>query len=261
MAKTILITGAGTGIGKDTAKTLIARGHKVYATTYSEAEAEALQAELGASATAFKLDITSAEDRAKIADLDLDVLVNNAAQNASGSLAEVDINIVRRLFEVNVFSSLELSQIAIGSMIKRGGGTVIFISSVAGRLPMPFLMPYSMTKFAVSAAAAGLRDEMKVLDKGINVSVVEPGPFKTGFNQQMSDSRFEWMEKGSIFSKEQIEKMKKDENGLLNLVEARSTKTIVRKIVNAAEARKPRLRYVAPWTFALIVRIARIFGK
>ena len=261
MAKTILITGAGTGIGKDTAKTLIARGHKVYATTYSEEEAKALQVELGASATAFKLDITSAEDRAQIADLDLDVLVNNAAQNASGSLAEVDINIVRRLFEVNVFSSLELSQIAIQSMIKRGGGTVIFISSIAGRLPMPFLMPYSMTKFAVSAAAAGLRDEMKVLDKGINVSVVEPGPFKTGFTQQMSDSRFEWMEKGSIFSKGQIEKMKKDENSLLKLVEARSTKSIVRKITKAAEARKPRLRYVAPWTFALIVRIARIFGK
>ena len=261
MAKTILITGAGTGIGKDTAKNLIARGHKVYATTYSEDEAKALQAELGASATAFKLDITSAEDRVKIADLDLDVLVNNAAQNASGSLAEVDINIVRRLFEVNVFSSLELSQIAIRSMIERGGGTVIFISSIAGRLPMPFLMPYSMTKFAVSAAAAGLRDEMKVLDKGINVAVVEPGPFKTGFNQQMSDSRFEWMEKGSIFSKEQIEKMKKDENSLLKLVEARSTKSIVRKITQAAEARKPRLRYVAPWTFALIVRIARIFGK
>ena len=261
MAKTILITGAGTGIGKDTAKNLIARGHKVYATTYSEAEAEALQAELGASATAFKLDITSAEDRAKIADLGLDVLVNNAAQNASGSLAEVDINIVRRLFEVNVFSSLELSQIAIGSMIERGGGTVIFISSIAGRLPMPFLMPYSMTKFAVSAAAAGLRDEMKVLDKGINVAVVEPGPFKTGFNQQMSDSRFEWMEKGSIFSNAQIEKMKKYENSLLKLVEARSTKSIVRKITQAAEARTPRLRYVAPWTFALIVRIARIFGK
>lgn len=261
MPKTILITGAGTGIGKDTAKELLSRGHKVYATTYSEAEATALQAELGARAHVFKLDITKAEDREKIADLDLDVLINNAAQNASGSLAEVDINVVRRLFEVNVFSSLELTQVAIHSMIPRGGGTVIFISSIAGRIPMPFLMPYSMTKFAVSAAAAGLREEMQTLGKGIHVAVVEPGPFRTGFNQQMSGSRFEWMEKGSLFSKEQIEQMKAESNRTLRWAEAKSTDSIVRKIVAAAEAHKPRLRYVAPWTFALLVRVMRIFGK
>ncbi len=261
MSKTILITGAGTGIGKDTAKELLSRGHKVHVTTYSEAEATALQAELGGQAHVFKLDITKAEDREKIADLDLDVLINNAAQNASGSLAEVDINTVRRLFEVNVFSSLELTQVAIRSMIPRGGGTVIFISSIAGRIPMPFLMPYSMTKFAVSAAAAGLREEMQTLGKGIQVAVVEPGPFRTGFNQQMSDSRFEWMERGSLFSKEQIEKMKVESNRTLRWAEAKSTDSIVRKIVAAAEARKPRLRYVAPWTFALLVRVMRIFGK
>lgn len=261
MPKTILITGAGTGIGKDTAKELLSRGHNVFATTYSEAEATALQAELGGQARVFKLDITNAEDREKITDLNLDVLINNAAQNASGSLAEVDINTVRRLFEVNVFSSLELTQVAIRSMIPRGGGTVIFISSIAGRIPMPFLMPYSMTKFAVSAAAAGLREEMQTLGKGIQVAVVEPGPFRTGFNQQMSDSRFEWMEKGSLFSKEQIEQMKAESNRKLSWAEAKSTDSIVRKIVAAAEARKPRLRYVAPWTFALLVRVMRIFGK
>lgn len=261
MSKTILITGAGTGIGKDTAKKLIKNGHKVYATTYSEAEAIALQAELGESAHVFKLDITKAEDREKIADLDLDVLINNAAQNASGSLAEVDINTVRRVFEVNVFSSLELTQVAIRSMIPRGGGTVIFISSIAGRIPFAFLMPYSMTKFAVSAAAAGLREEMQALGKGIQVSVVEPGPFRTGFNQQMDDSRFEWMEKGSLFSKDQIAKMKRDSSRTLRWAEATSTDSIVRKIVTAAEARKPRLRYVAPWTFSLLVRVMRIFGK
>lgn len=246
MSKTILITGAGTGIGKDTAKKLIENGHKVYATTYSEAEASQLQAELGDSAHVFKLDISKAEDREKIADLDLDVLINNAAQNASGSLAEVDINTVRRVFEVNVFSSLELTQVAIRSMIPRGGGTVIFISSIAGRIPFAFLMPYSMSKFAVSAAAAGLREEMQALGKGIQVSVVEPGPFRTGFNQQMDDSRFEWMEKGSLFSKDQIAKMKRDSSRTLRWAEATSTDSIVRKIVTAAEARKPRLRYVAP---------------
>jgi short-subunit dehydrogenase len=261
MAKTILITGAGTGIGKDTARHLLSRGHTVHATTHAEAEVAPLQAELGPQARVFKLDITNAEDRAKIADLDLDVLINNAAQSASGSLADIRIDRVRRLFEVNLFSSLELTQIAIRSMVACGGGTIIFISSIAGRIPEPFVMPYSMTKFAISAAAAGLREEMRVLGKGIHVSVVEPGPYKTGFNQKLVNDQFEWMEKdGSLFSREQIEARKKSIDATLRWLEAGSTATIVNKIVSAAEAKKPRLRYVAPWTFALLVRVLRIVG-
>lgn len=261
MPKTVLITGAGTGIGKDAAKSFLSRGHTVYATTYSQAEATTLQAELGPTARVFKLDITDAEDRAKIADLNVDVLINNAAQNLSGSLAEVKIDRVRRLFEVNLFSSLELTQIAIRSMLARGGGTVIFMSSITGRIPEAFVMPYSMTKFAISAAAAGLREEMKALGKGIHVSVVEPGPYNTGFNQKLVSSQFETIEKeGSLFSRAQIEARKKASDSRLRLLEVGSTDTIVRKIVAAAEAKKPKLRYVAPWTFAVLVRVLRIFG-
>jgi len=261
MRKTILITGAGTGIGKDTAKSLLTRGHKVYATTYTQAEADALQRELGQGAEVFKLDITNPGDRAQIADLGLDVLINNAAQSLSGSLAEVKIDAVRRLFEVNLFSSLELTQIAIQSMIARGGGTVIFISSITGRVPEPFVMPYSMTKFAISAAAAGLRDEMKALGKGIHISVVEPGPYNTGFNQKLVSHQFEKMETDtSLFSREQIEARKKATDAQLRWLEVGSTDSIVRKIVKAAEATKPKLRYVAPWTFAVLVRLLRIFG-
>ncbi len=261
MKKSILITGAGTGIGKDTAKKLLSRGHTVYATTHSEDEIAGLQQELGEGAKVFKLDITVAEDRAKIADLDIDVLINNAAQNASGSLADINIDRVRRLFEVNVFSSLELTQIAIKGMVARGGGTIIFISSIAGRIPEAFVMPYSMTKFALSAAAAGLREEMQVLGKGIHVSVVEPGPYKTGFNQKLVEDQFKWMkEEGSLFSPEQIAARKEKGDRLLRWFEIGTTDTIVNKIVSAAEAKKPRLRYVAPWTFALLVRILRILG-
>lgn len=261
MTKTVLITGAGTGIGKDTAKRLLSRGHTVYATTYSEGEAETLQVELGEAARVFKLDITNPEDREKIADLKLDVLINNAAQSLSGSLAEVDMDRVRHLFEVNLFSTLALTQIAIRSMIARGGGTVIFISSITGRIPEPFMMPYSMTKFAISAAASGLRDEMKELGKDIHVSVVEPGPYKTGFNQKLVKSQFEAADKdGSLFSRQQLEARKKASYGRLRLLEARTTNSIVRKIVKAAEAETPKLRYVAPWTFALLVRVMRIFG-
>jgi short-subunit dehydrogenase len=118
-----------------------------------------------------------------------------------------------------------------------------------------------MTKFAVSAAAAGLREEMKTLGKGIHVSVVEPGPYRTGFNQKMVNSQFEFIEKeGSLFSREQIEARRKAIDSRLRWLKFGSTDTIVRKIVTAAEARNPKLLYVAPWTFALLVRLLRIFG-
>jgi short-subunit dehydrogenase len=258
--KSILITGAGTGIGRDTAKSLVERGHKVYATTHHDAEVASLREELGGDAEVFTLDITEPHDRAKIAELDIDVLINNAGQGESGSLAEIDIDRVRKLFEVNLFSSLELTQTAIRAMIERGGGTIIFISSVAGRIPFPFLMPYGMTKFALSAAASGLRSEMRTLGKGIHVSVVEPGAFHTGCNQRLSNSRFEWMEKRSIFSKRQIETMKVNSARTLRWIEAKSTASIVNKVVSAAEAKNPRLRYVAPWYAAFVVRLLRILG-
>jgi len=141
MTKTILITGAGTGIGKDTAFALAQRGHRVLATTQTEAQALNLKQaanEQGLLLEAFKLDITLKEDRALLAQHHVDVLINNAAMGESGSLAEVDMQRVRQLFEVNLFATLELTQVALRQMIERESGTVLFISSIAGRVPMPF---------------------------------------------------------------------------------------------------------------------------
>ncbi len=260
MAKTILITGAGTGIGKAAAAALLARGHAVYATTHHDDEIAPLQQALGPGATVFRLDITDPADRARLADLPLDVLINNAGQAESGSLAEIDMDRVRHLFEVNLFSTLELTQTAIPPMIARGGGTVIFVSSVAGRIPLPFLMPYAMTKFALSAGAAGLRSEMQTLGKGIQVCLIEPGAYDTGFNRRMAESRYEWMARDSLFSEDQIAKMKSDSRRLLGRAEIASLDSITAKIVTAAEARRPRLRYVAPWYIAGLVRVLRALG-
>ena len=262
MGKTILITGAGTGIGRDAALALAARGHDVLATTQDAAQAAALQQvaiQRGLRLQSFKLDITDPADRALLDAHAIDVLVNNAALGESGSLAEVDMDRVRRVFEVNLFSTLALTQVALRGMIARQRGTVVFISSIAGRVPFPFLMPYSMTKFALSAAAAGLRAEMDQLGKGISVSVVEPGAIHTGFNQQMSDSKYAWMDETSYFYG-QAEAMKAKEKRTFAFVEARSTDSIVAKMVEASEAARPRLRYVAPWIQGVMVRLARIFG-
>lgn len=262
MSKTILITGAGTGIGKDTAFALSKRGHRILATTQTEAQAEALKQAAhaqGLQIEAFKLDITVAQDRELLSQYAVDVLINNAALGESGSLAEVDMQRVRHLFEVNLFATLELTQVALKQMIQRQSGTVLFISSIAGRVPMPFLMPYSMSKFALSAAAAGLRAEMDQLKKNVHIAVIEPGAIHTGFNQAMTNSKYAWMGKTSYFA-HQAEAMKKQERRTFDWLEAKTTDAIVQAIVKASEASRPRLRYVAPWIQGFGVRLARIFG-
>jgi short-subunit dehydrogenase len=260
--KSILITGAGTGIGRDAAFALAARGHRVIATTFNAAQADALDQQArdcALSLEVFKLDITVARDREQVLALDIDVLINNAAVGESGSLAEVDMDRVRRAFEINVFSTLELTQLALRGMIARERGTVLLVSSIAGRVPMPFLMPYSMTKFALSAAGAGLRAELDKLHKNVHVALIEPGAIHTGFNQTMTDRKYAWMGEQSYF-KHLVAKLQAEEKRTFDFLEAKDTRSIVAQIVKASEAKRPRLRYVAPWIQGFFVRVARVFG-
>jgi short-subunit dehydrogenase len=263
MKKTILITGAGSGIGKDTAITLAKRGHKVIATTETEEQSIALQKEitsLGIGLTIFKLDITNENDRRKVEDYDLDVLINNAGIGESGSLAEIDFNKVRHNFEVNVFSSFEISQLALKKMFVKKQGTILFISSLAGRITMPFLGPYCMTKFAISSGAEAMRSEIHSVFKNIHISLIEPGAFHTGFNQKNISKKYDWMNQQSSFYPI-INSLKAKEEWQFKMVESLSTTSIVKKIISATEAKKPKLRYSAPWWQAFGVRILRIFGK
>ena len=262
MTKTILITGAGSGIGKDASFALAARGHRVLATTQTQAQAEALAHESehkGIHLEAFKLDITLDADRKLIEPFAIDVLVNNAGMGESGSLAEVDMQRVRNIFEVNLFCTLELTQLALRGMIQREKGTVLLVSSIAGRVPMPFLMPYSMSKFALSAAGAGLRAEMDQLKKNIHIALIEPGAIHTGFNQAMTESKYAWMGPSSYFA-HQAQKMQKQERATFQFLEAKSTDGIVKQIIKASEATRPKLRYTSPWIQGFGVRMARIFG-
>ena len=262
MKKTILITGAGTGIGKDAAFALTLRGHRVLATTQTEAQSDVLRIEAANRNVVleiFKLDITLEADREAIAAYPIDVLLNNAGMGESGSLAEVDMQRVRQIFEVNLFATLALTQVALRGMIAREKGTVLFVSSIAGRVPMPFLMPYSMSKFALSAAGAGLRAEMDQLKKNIQIALIEPGAIHTGFNQVMTNSKYQWMNASSYFA-HQADAMKKKERATFKFLEARSTQGIVNQIVKAAEASRPKLRYVSPWIQGFGIRLARIFG-
>ena len=182
--RTVLITGAGSGFGKGAAIELAARGHAVIAATETQEQADALAAE-HPELTTIKIDVTSSGDIAKTAELDVDVLINNAGMGVMAPLATVPMAKVRAIFEVNVFGMVEMTQAVVPGMMHKGSGRIINVSSVAGKLASPLTSPYCMTKHAVEAFTISLRGELA--PHGIDVCKVNPGPYDTGFNDRMVD--------------------------------------------------------------------------
>ncbi len=194
MTTSVLITGAGSGFGKGAAIALSARGHHVIATTETNEQAEALRAE-DPSLQVEKLDITT-NDVANAADFNVDVLINNAGAGQTGPMADVPIERVRRLFEVNVFGTLAITQAVLPQMVKRGSGRIIIVSSIAGVVSGPAFGPYSMTKHALEAMGKAMRAELA--GQGIDVTLLNPGPYLTGFNDRMADAMWEWFGDDSL---------------------------------------------------------------
>lgn len=194
MGKNVMITGAGSGFGKDAALALAARGHHVIATTETDEQAAALRAE-APELTVERVDITG-DDVTKAAAWDIDVLINNAGAGQTGPMADVPLDRVRHLFDVNVFGTLAVTQQVLPGMVARGSGRVIIMSSVAGVIVGPGFGPYSMTKHALEAMGKAMRAELGGL--GIDVTLVNPGPFNTGFNDRMADSMWEWFGADSL---------------------------------------------------------------
>ncbi len=194
MGKTVMITGAGSGFGKGASRALAARGHTVIATTETDDQAAALAAE-APELTVERLDVTTG-DVAKAAAWDLDVLVDNAGAGQTGPMADVPIDRVRRLFEVNVFGTLAVTQAVLPGMVARGSGRIVILSSIAGVLSAPGFGPYAMTKHALEAMGKAMRAELA--GQGVDVTLVNPGPYLTGFNDRMADSMWEWFGEGSL---------------------------------------------------------------
>jgi len=192
--KNVMITGAGSGFGRNAAVALAARGHHVIATTETDAQADALRSE-APELTVERVDITG-DDVAKVAGWDIDVLIDNAGAGQTGPMADVPLDRVRRLFDVNVFGTLAVTQQVLPGMVRRGSGRVIIMSSIAGVVSGPSFGPYAMTKHALEAMGKAMRAELAPL--GIDVTLVNPGPYQTGFNDRMADSMWEWFGDGSV---------------------------------------------------------------
>ncbi len=194
MSKSVLITGAGSGFGKGASLALAARGHHVIATTETEEQAAALRVE-APQLRVEKVDITTS-DVDRVAEWEIDVLLNNAGAGQTGPLADVAIDRVRWLFEVNVFGTLAITQKVVPQMVARKSGRIIVVSSIAGVMAGPAFGPYSMTKHALEAFGKTLRAELAA--DGVDVTLLNPGPYNTGFNDRMADSMWEWFGADSV---------------------------------------------------------------
>ncbi len=198
------------------------------------------------------------EDREKVRDLPIDVLINNAAIGDSGSVAEIDVNRFRATFETNVFCPIELTQIVLKGMIKRRKGRIIFLSSLTGRMAIPFLSPYCSTKFALESIGYCLNKELKQLPRvNIPVILIEPGSYATGFNQLNISKQFNWMKVSSYF-KNRINKLQRKQYLYFKLTESSNLDSIVMKYVSATEESHPKFRYIAPCVQGCFVKAKNI---
>jgi NAD(P)-dependent dehydrogenase (short-subunit alcohol dehydrogenase family) len=179
----VMITGAGSGLNNGAAFELAERGFDVIACVeiYPQVRALEIQAkDRGVKLRIEKLDVTKAGDRRRALDWDVDVLVNGAGIIEGGAITDIPAENARRQFEVNVFGPLQLTQGIARKMVARCNGKIIFMSSVVGILSGPFVGMYGASKHAIEAIAETMAIELQ--EFGIEVAVINPGPYLTGFN-------------------------------------------------------------------------------
>jgi len=192
MSKTVLITGAGSGFGHGAAVQLAARGHTVIATVETDRQAAELSA-AHPELTVAKLDITNSGDVATVDQWDLDVLIANAGRGQTGPLASIPMDRLRAVFEVNVFGTFAITQRVAAAMKRKRAGRILIVSSIAGVRTGAGSGPYAMTKHALQALGGVLRNEMAPY--GVDVALINPGPFATGFNDRMANDPGDWFDR------------------------------------------------------------------
>lgn len=190
---TYLITGAGSGFGKEISLRLAEQGHDVIAGVEIIAQVNTLRAEArarGVDLRVEKLDVTDEGDRNKALGWDVDVLLNNAGISEGGATVDLPAEVIRRQFEVNVFGPVLLTQGIAKQMVEKKAGHIVFMSSVAGLTVDPFTGAYAGSKHAVEAFADALDQELA--EYGVTVATINPGPFLTGFNDTMFEEWKSW---------------------------------------------------------------------
>lgn len=260
--KTVLVTGASSGIGAATAVRLVEDGYTVYAAARRLDRMRSLE-ELGARV--LQMDVTSEEDvrmvmdRIKAEQGGIDVLVNNAGFALYGAVEEIAMDDARYQFEVNLFGLARLTQLALPSMRERRQGTVVNVSSMGGKIWTPFGAWYHATKHALEGWSDCLRYE--VAPFGIDVVVIEPGGVRTEFGDVAFGPAVERSADGAYG--EQILPMMERFRGMMERSEGSSRpmgsppSVIASTISRALKAGRPKTRYVTGYGARMFLFLRR----
>ena len=259
--KTVLVVGASSGIGRACALHLARRGYHVFGTTRrtpSEVE-DALRQELTISdrlqIVAMDVD-DGASVEAGIREVEeqagrIDAVVNCAGFGIGGSIEDTADDEAKAIFETNFFGTLRVCRAVLPIMRRQNSGTIVNVSSIGGRISVPFVALYGATKFAIEGLTEALR--MEVRGFGIRVVLVEPGDFATGFTDSRRPARNAL--KSDVYADAYhatLAVIERDERG------GASPEAIGRLVVRILSARSPRLRYMAGALFQRIAVVLRI---
>jgi len=253
--RTVVTTGASSGIGLATALELAAAGHRSIATIRSQAKAEIVERaarDRGVEVETHRLDVRNAgEAKTAMEVLQPDVLVNNAGFALFGAVESVPEEDVQALFETVLFGPVRLARLALPVMRERGWGRVIYMSSLFGRVSAPPLGWYASAKHALEGIADAMR--MEVARDGIDVVVIEPGGVRSPM-LEAAQRRAEGYE-SSVYD----ESLRRASDGLrLTDFLRADPRGVARVVVRAVETKRPQARYLVGYDAQLIGRMSPV---
>lgn len=260
MAKTILVTGASSGIGWATSLELAEKGWRVFAAVRKEADAQKLREASSDRITPVIMDVVDYESVKKAAveiekmlnGAGLDALFNNAGISVQGPLEIIPIELFEQQIRVNVFGHVFVTQTFL-PLLRKAQGRIVFTSSESGRITLPLMAPYSSSKFALEAVANALRIELRPWK--IRVSSVELQTIKTPMWEKIDTST----EKLMASIPPQARDLYQNELKTLSVFPkwqaemGISMKKAVRVIIRALSARSPKARYLVGYEARFLV--------
>lgn len=264
--KSALVTGAGSGIGLAASLRLAERGYRVFAGVFEDEERPVLQTAAdgrGVNLHLLPLDvrdpesIEAATQTVMHASGRIDVLVNSAGIGLRGFFEDLTEEEIRRVYDVNVFGSMQVARAVLPVMREAGRGSIVFLSSAGGRIPTMTISAYGSGKFAIEGFAECLR--LEVAPFGIHVSLIEPGLVLTphftrhrGRGERAVDPtspNYAWFVQHEALV-----------DGILrrgNITPA----DVADAVVRAAEADRPRLRYVVGRGAKIMLAVRRLLPE